>query len=187
MTAVKRIRFQPGLPHGLGRGDLSGTPASDYPLEVIGEGQRLAAGVFALFPSDGNTFALSLQDILTLQFCDSREYGKHEFAGWRRGVDCLLSADEFDLLFGQPFHEVEQVARVAGKAADGLDNDRIAAPDVIHHTGKLRTVSVLAAGLVDKQFVNTEVAQQDFLSRGVLLLGADTDVAASQMRYSFRL
>ena len=64
---------------------------------------------------------------------------------------------------------------------------RIAAPDVIHHTGKLRTVGVLAARLIDKQFVNTEVAQQDFLTRSVLLLGADTDVADFQMRYSFRL
>lgn len=64
---------------------------------------------------------------------------------------------------------------------------RIAAPDVIHHTGKLRTVSVLAACFINKQFVNAEVMQQDFLPRGILLLGADTDVADFQMRYSFRL
>ena len=42
---------------------------------------------------------------------------------------------------------------------------------------KFWSVSVLAAGLIDEYFVNIELAQQDFLPRGVLFLGADADVA----------
>ena len=34
-----------------------------------------------------------------------------------------------------------------------------------------------AACLFDEYFVNTELAQQNFLPRSILLLGADTDIA----------
>ena len=62
--------------------------------------------------------SLTLQDILTLQFCDRREHGEHKLAGWRGRVDGLFAADKLYMLFGQPFHEIEQVARVSRKAAD---------------------------------------------------------------------
>jgi len=81
------------------------------------------------------------------------------------------------MLFGQPFHEIEQVARVSRKAADGFYDNRIAAPDVIHHTGKLRTVGVFAACLVDENLINAELAQQDFLPSCVLFLGTNADIS----------
>ena len=136
-SAVKRICPQPCLPHSLSRGNLSGTPASNHPLEVVRQGSWLAAGILALLFGNRDAFALTLQDILTLQFCDRREHGEHKLAGWRGCVDGLLAADKFHLLLSHPFHKVEQVAGIASETANGLNNHCIAAPDVLHHTGKL--------------------------------------------------
>ena len=99
-SAVKRICPQPCLPHSLSRGNLSGTPASDHSLEVVRQGPWLAAGVLALCLGDGDTLSLTLQDILTLQFCDRRKHGQHEFAGGRSRVDSLFAADKLHLFFG---------------------------------------------------------------------------------------
>ena len=52
------VRFKPGLPHGFCGGDFPGTLASDHPLEIVWQGSRFAAGVFAL--RLGNRDALSL-------------------------------------------------------------------------------------------------------------------------------
>ena len=116
---VESIWLESGLPHGLDCGNLSRTPTSDYPLKVVWQGPRLAAGVLALL--FGN------RDALTLELCNRGEHGQHKLAGGRGRVDGLLAADEFHLLFGQAFYEIEQVARVSRKSADGLDNNRVAA------------------------------------------------------------
>ena len=84
------------------------------------------------------------------------------------------------MFFGQSFHEIKQVARVSCEPADGFYDNRVTAPDVFHHAGKLWAVGVFAACLVDENLVNAELAQQDLLSGGVLLLGADADVAYFQ-------
>ena len=152
-------------------------PACDYPLEIVRKRQWLATGVLALFFRDSNSLTLTLKNILTLELRDGRKYGEHEFTGWCSGVDGLLAADKLNLLFSQPCYKVEQVACVAGKAADRLDNNRIAVPDVFHHAVQLWTVSVFAAGLVDKQFINAEVVRQDFLTCSILVPGADADIA----------
>ena len=53
----------------------------------------------------------------------------------------------------------KQVARVSRKAADRLYDYRIAAADVLHHMGEFWSIGILAAGLVDENFVNAELAQ----------------------------
>lgn len=116
--AVKGIGLEPGLPHGLDCGNLSRTPTSDYPLKVVWQGPRLAAGVLALLFGNRDALTLTLQDILAFKLRDCCKNSEHEFAGRRSRVDGLLAADEFYILFGQPFHEIEQVARVSRKTAD---------------------------------------------------------------------
>ena len=68
----------------------------------------------------------------------------------------------------------------ANRLMDSYDN-RVTAPDVFHHAGKLWAVGVFAARLVDENLVNIEFAQQGFLSSGILLLGADADVSDLQI------
>ena len=126
-SSVKGIRLEPCLPHGLSRGNLSCPPAGNHPFEVIRHRHRFAADVLALLFGNRDALALTLKNILPLKFRDCREYGQHKFAGRCGRVDGLLAADEFYLFLGQPFHEIEQVARVSRKAADGLDNNRVAA------------------------------------------------------------
>ena len=116
--AIESIRLEPGLSHGFHRGDFPGTPAGNHPFEVIRQRHRPSAGVLALLFSDSNSLALTLQNILAFQLCDCCKYGEHKFSCWRGCVDGLLAADELYMLFGQPFHEIEQVARVSRKAAD---------------------------------------------------------------------
>ena len=43
--------------------------------------------------------------------------------------------------------------------------------------GEFWSIGILAAGLVDENFVNAELAQQNFLSSCVLLLSADADIS----------
>ena len=111
--AIEGVGLEPGLPHGFCGSDFPGTPASNHSLEVVRQGPRLAAGVLALLFSDSNSLALALQDILAFKLRDCCKDSEHEFAGRRGRVDCLLAADEFYLFLGQPFYEVEQVARVS--------------------------------------------------------------------------
>ena len=123
-STVEGIRFKSRLPHGFCGGDFPGPPSGNHLLEVVRQGHRLAAGVLALCLSNCDAFALTLQDVLALQFCNSREYGEHELAGWRGRVDGLLAAYKFHLLFGQPLHKVEQVARISCETTDRLDKSR---------------------------------------------------------------
>ena len=125
--AVESIWLESRLPHVLSRGNLSRTPTSDYPLKVIRQGTRLAAGVLALLFSDSNFLALALEDIFAFQFRDCREHGQHKLAGRCGCVNSLFAADKFYLFRGQLFHEIEQVARVPRKAADRLYDYRVAA------------------------------------------------------------
>lgn len=125
--AVKGIWFEPGLPHGLGCGNLSCPPARNHPFEVVRQRHRPSAGVPALCLGDGNALALTLQNILAFKLRDCCEYSQHKLAGRCGRVDGLLAADEFYLFLGQSFHEVKQVARVSRKSADGLDNNCVAA------------------------------------------------------------
>lgn len=67
------VRFKPGLPHGFCGGDFPGTLASDHPLEIVWQGSRFAAGVFALRLGNGDTLALALEDVLAFEFCDRRK------------------------------------------------------------------------------------------------------------------
>ena len=141
LPPVKCVCLQSGLPHGFCGGDFPGTPASNHSLEVVRQGPRLAAGVFTLLLGDSNSLALTLQDVLTFEFCDCREHGQHKLAGRCGCVDCLLATDKFYLFLGQPFHKVKQVARVPRKAADRLYDYRIAAPDIFHHASQFRPVA----------------------------------------------
>ena len=113
------VRFKPGLPHGFCGGDFPGTPASDHPLEIVWQGSRFAAGVFALRLGNRDALSLTLQDILAFKLRDCCKDSEHEFAGGCSRVDCLFAADKFYLFLGQSFHEIKQVARVPRKAADG--------------------------------------------------------------------
>ena len=70
------------------------------------------------FGMGGDTFALALENILAFQLCDCCKYGEHRFSRWRGCVDGLFTADKFHLFLGQPFHEIEQVARVSCEPAD---------------------------------------------------------------------
>ena len=115
---VESIWLESCLPHVLSRGNLSCPPASNHSLEVIRQRHQPSAGVLALLFSDSDSLALTLQNILAFQLCDCCKYGEHKFSCWRGCVDGLLAADELYMLFGQPFHEIEQVARVSRKAAD---------------------------------------------------------------------
>ena len=125
--AVKCVCLQSCLSHSLSRRNLSCPPARNHPFEVIRQRHRFAADVFTLLLGDSNSFALTLQDVLPLKFRDCGEHGEHKLAGRRSRIDSLFAADELDLLLGQPFYKVEQVARVSRKSADGLDNNRVAA------------------------------------------------------------
>ena len=116
--AIESIRLEPGLSHGFHRGDFPGTPAGNHPFEVIRQRHRPSAGVLDLLFGNRDALTLTLQDILAFKLRDCREYGQHEFAGRCGRVDGLLAADEFYLFLGQPFHEIEQVARVSRKTAD---------------------------------------------------------------------
>ena len=107
--------------------------------------------------------------------------GEHKLAGGRGRVDGLFAADELYMFFGQSFHEIKQVARVSCEPADGFYDNRVTAPDVFHHAGKLWAVGVFAACLFDENLVNTKFTQQDFLTRSVLFLGADADVSNLQI------
>lgn len=124
---VESIWLESCMPHSLGCGNLSCPPASNHSLEIVRQRHRLAAGVLALPFSDSNSLALALQNILALKLRDCCKDSEHEFAGGCGCVDGLLAADKLYMLFGQPFHEIKQVARVSRKAADGLDNNRVAA------------------------------------------------------------
>ena len=116
--AVESVRLQPGLLHGLSRGNLSRTPASNHSLKVVRQRHRFAAGVLALLFGNRDALTLTLQDILAFKLRDCCKDSEHEFAGRCGRVDCLLAADELDLLLGQSFHEIKQVARVSRKTAD---------------------------------------------------------------------
>lgn len=124
---VESIWLESCLPHSLGYGNLSCPPARNHPFEVIRQRHRFAAGVLALLFGNRDALTLTLKNILTLELCNCCQYGEHKLSGRRSRVDGLLAADEFYLFLGQPFHEIEQVARVSRKAADGLDNKRVAA------------------------------------------------------------
>ncbi len=73
------VRFKPGLPHGFCGGDFPGTLASDHPLEIVWQGSRFAAGVFALRLGNRDALSLTLQDILTLKLrnCRKRHSRRH--------------------------------------------------------------------------------------------------------------
>ena len=116
---VESIWLESRLPHGLDCGNLSRTPTSDYPLKVVWQGPRLAAGVLALLFGNRDALTLTLQDILAFKLRDCCKDSEHEFAGGCSRVDCLFAADKFYLFLGQSFHEIKQVARVPRKAADG--------------------------------------------------------------------
>ena len=76
---IESIRFHSGLPHGLRGSDFSCTPASDHPLEIVWQGSRFAAGVFALRLGNRDALSLTLQDILTLKLrnCRKRHSRRH--------------------------------------------------------------------------------------------------------------
>ena len=116
--AIEGVGLEPGLPHGFCGGDFPGTPSGNHPLEIVWQGSWLAAGVLALLFGNRDALALALQDIFAFKFCGRREYGQHEFAGRRGRIDGLFAADELYMLFGQPVHETEQVARVSCEPAD---------------------------------------------------------------------
>ena len=76
---IESIRFHSSLPHGLRGSDFSCTPASDHPLEIVWQGSRFAAGVFALRLGNRDALSLTLQDILTLKLrnCRKRHSRRH--------------------------------------------------------------------------------------------------------------
>ena len=96
-STVEGIRFKSRLPHGFCGGDFPGPPSGNHLLEVVRQGHRLAASILALLFGNRDAFALTLQDILTLQFYDRREHGEHKLAGWRGCVDGLLATNELHL------------------------------------------------------------------------------------------
>ncbi len=60
-----------------------------------------------------------------------------------------LLGDKLHALCTQPFHQLQQIFRISGKAADGLYDNSIAPADILHHFLQLRALSVLATGPVD--------------------------------------
>ena len=77
-----------------------------------------------MFSGDCNPLPLPLEDVIPLQLRHSAEDGEHKFPG-RGGVDVLLLGDKLHPLCGEQLCQVQQVPGTAGKAADGLHNDRM--------------------------------------------------------------
>lgn len=183
--SIKCIRSKPRPAHGLPCGDLAAPPAGNDIVKVVRQRLRRAAVVSALRLGEGDALALALEDVIPLEFGDSREHGQHEFSCRGGGVDRLLFGHELDFLDGQLFDQLEQVAGVARKAADRLDDHRVPFADIGQHAFELRAVGVLAARPVEKNLVHAELTQQRLLSGGVLLFRADADIADVHTAASF--
>lgn len=106
-SSVKCIRLESCAVHCFCGGDLAAPPAGDDIVEVVRQRLRRAAAVFSLRLGDGDTLALALQDVLALELGYGGENGQHELAGRGGGVDRLLLGDEFDLLGGQLFNQLQ--------------------------------------------------------------------------------
>ena len=176
-SAIERVGFQACPSHSLPRGNFAAPPLGDDIVKVVWQWQRHASTVFSLRLGDGDALALALQNVLPLELGHGGENGQHEFAGWGGGVDRLLLGDELDFLGRQLFDQLEQVAGIAGETADRLDDYGVALADVVQHALQFRTIGVLAACLVNKDFIYAQLVQQRLLPGGVLLLRADTDIA----------
>ena len=119
---------------------------SPFPIELteprpVG-GDRLSPGVLALCLSDLDALTLSLFELLTLQLRESCEYGQHEFARRRVGVDLLLVADEGNTFFGECVDDVQLVLCGASQTADTLDVEGVTLTHIVKHCPELRAVGV---------------------------------------------
>lgn len=132
-SSVKCIRLESCAVYCFCGGDLAAPPAGDDIAEVVRQGQRRTAMILSLRLGDGDALALALKDVLPLELGHGGEHGQHELTGRGGGVDRLLLGDELNLLGGQLLDELQQVAGVAGKAADRLDDHGVARADVVHH------------------------------------------------------
>lgn len=182
--AVEGTRLHVESPHRLHRGDFTRPPLCHDGCEV-GALDRFASLVHTALFGYRYALALALQNILALELRHRAEHRQHELAARRRGVDRLLLGHEAHFLFCERLDKLEQVAGVAREAADGFHDDRVAFANVGEHLLEFGTVGVLSARAVDVQLGHAELAHEDFLTDGVLLGGAHTDVADFQRTTSF--
>ena len=68
---------------------------------------RLSSLIYSIGFCNGDALPLSLEDILSLQFSYSTEYGKHELAGRGTGINGLFLRYELHSFSRQLFYQLQ--------------------------------------------------------------------------------
>ena len=136
--------------------------------------------------NDGRTFPAVLEKLghlpveIVVGDTAYTEDGQHKLSCGCGGVDGLFLGDELHLLVGQLLCQIQQVAGVPGKTADGFYNHRIALTHIGEHLPQLRSIRIFAVGPVNVELVNAQTLHQNFLTDGILLLSAYPDISNFQ-------
>ncbi len=129
------------LVHPAAHGSLVGVGDQLLALPPVAEG-RLAPERLAEHGADGDGGRDAVGDLLALPLSHRGEQGVEEAPGRRRGVDCLLEADQSRVVLLERVRELQQLLRVAGEAGELREDQRLdpSLAQVVEHPPRLGMV-----------------------------------------------